>query len=193
MGRLRHVALGAVAGAFLALATPHAVAAFDGFGEVSADSTYDVEIRFDVEYRGSAPDRLELLTRTPGSEVAVVAPVEPRGGSASFVWDTSIDYVTPNTLLTYWWRATVDGEVVLTPESTIRYEDDRERLDWQRAQLGEATVHWYGDAEAQARRFGELTADGVAQAEDLLGTRLAGPVDVFVYASRDDFFSALGP
>ncbi len=54
-------------------------------------------------------------------------------------------------------------------------------------------MHWYGDAEAQARRFGELTAVGVAQAEDLLGTELAGPVDVFVYDSREDFFGALGP
>ena len=54
-------------------------------------------------------------------------------------------------------------------------------------------MHWYGDAEAQARRFGELTAVGVGQAEDLSGTRLAGPVDVFVYDSREDFFGALGP
>ena len=39
-------------------------------------------------------------------------------------------------------------------------------------------MHWYGDAEAQARRFGELAAVGVEQAEELLGTELAGPVDV---------------
>ena len=45
----------------------------------------------------------------------------------------------------------------------------------------------------EARRFGELTAVGVAQAEELLGTELAGPVDVFVYDSREDFFGALGP
>ena len=95
--------------------------------------------------------------------------------------------------MTYQWRATVDDEVVLGPERTIRYEDDREGLDWQSAQLGEATVHWYGDAEAQARRFGELAAGGVEQAEDLLGTELAGPVDVFVYATREDFLGALGP
>ncbi len=54
-------------------------------------------------------------------------------------------------------------------------------------------MHWYGDSEGQARRFGELTAEGVARAEQLLGTRLAGPVDVFVYDTREDFFGALGP
>jgi hypothetical protein len=42
-------------------------------------------------------------------------------------------------------------------------------------------------------RFGELTAQGVSRAEELLGTELAGPVDVFVYDSREDFFGALGP
>ena len=152
-----------------------------------------VEIQFDVELRGAAPDRLELLIRTPGAEASLVVPVEPDGDHATYVWDTSVDHVTPNTLVTYQWRATDGDEVVLGSEETIRYEDDRAGLDWQHAQLGEATVHWYGDAEAQARRFGELTAVGVAQAEELLDTELAGPVDVFVYDSREDFFGALGP
>lgn len=167
--------------------------AFDGFGDAAADSTYDVEIRFEIELQGGAPDRLELLMRTPFTETSFVTPVEPDGDAAAYVWDTSIEHATPNTLVSYQWRATVGDEVVLSPEETIRYEDDRDGLDWQQAQLGEATVHWYGDAEAQARRFGELTAVGVGQAEDLSGTRLAGPVDVFVYDSREDFFGALGP
>ncbi|MGI8999125.1 MAG: peptidase MA family metallohydrolase [Candidatus Limnocylindria bacterium] len=173
------------------------VRAFDGFGAMTADSTYDVEIRFDVELNGEVPDRLELLVRTPGSESSFVTVVEPEGegegGAVSYVLDTSVDHLTPNTLVTYQWRATDGDDVVLGPEQTVRYEDDRDGLDWQRAQLGEATVHWYGDAEAQARRFGELTAVGVERAEDLLGTQLAGPVDVFVYDSREDFFGALGP
>ncbi|MGQ0606903.1 MAG: peptidase MA family metallohydrolase [Chloroflexota bacterium] len=166
---------------------------FDGFGDATADSTYDVEIRFEVPIEGAAPDRLELLLRTPGSESSLVIPVEPDGDVATYIWDTSVEHVTPNTLVTYRWRATIGDETVLGPEETIRYEDDREGLDWQGAQLGEATVHWYGDAEAQARRFGELTAVGVERGEDLLGTELAGPVDVFVYDSRADFFGALGP
>jgi hypothetical protein len=95
--------------------------------------------------------------------------------------------------VTYQWRATEGDDVTLSAAETIRYEDDRPGLDWQSAELGEATVHWYGGAEAQARRFGELTAVGVEQAEELLGTELAGPVDVFVYDSQDDFFGALGP
>jgi hypothetical protein len=101
--------------------------------------------------------------------------------------------VTPNTLVTYQWRATVGDEVVLSDAATHRYVDDRTGLDWQSRQLGEATVHWYGDAEQQALRFGELTALGVERASELLGTQLAGPVDVFVYEGQAEFFGALGP
>jgi Peptidase MA superfamily len=193
VGRLRRLlaasALAALAGA---LGTD-AVLGFESFDDVEADSTYGREVRFDVALSGGTPDRLELLIWTPGDESAFVTPVEASGPSASYVWDTSVNHLTPNTLVTYQWRA-IDGEsVTVSEEATVRYEDDRPGLDWQNAQLGEATVHWYGGAEAQARRFGELTAQGVARAEQLLGTELAGPVDVFVYDSRDEFFGALGP
>jgi hypothetical protein len=191
MGRLIRLAAAGAAVVVIGLVSAPRALGFDGFGNATADSTYEVEIRFEVDLLGAAPDRLELLLRTPGVESAFVNPVEPDGDHATYVWDTSVDHITPNTLVTYRWRATDGDEVVLGPEETIRYEDDRPGLDWQQAQLGETTVHWYGDAETQARRFGELTAVGVAQAEDLLGTQLAGPVDVFVYDSQADFFGAL--
>lgn len=193
MGRLIRLAAAALATLVIGLVAATDAAAFDGFGEATADSTYGSEVRFEVEIEGDMPDLLELLIRTPGSEASFVTPVERRGDPVTYIWDTSVEHVTPNTLLTYQWRATDGEEVVLSSEASIRYEDDRPGFDWQEAELGEATVHWYGDAEEQARRFGELTAVGVEQAEDLLGTELAGPVDVFVYETRDDFFGALGP
>jgi hypothetical protein len=59
--------------------------------------------------------------------------------------------------------------------------------------LGQATVHWYGGGEAQARRFGDLTGGALSRAQRLLGHSLDGPVDIFVYDSHDEFFGALGP
>lgn len=193
MGRLSRLLL---AGAFaVGLAgIPSPGAAFDGFGETSADASYGRGIEFVIDLPGGAPDRLELLLRTPGDSGWFVIPIEAGGTRARHMWNTSADHLTPNTVVTYRWRATDDdGATTLSDEGTIRYDDDRPELDWQRAQLGEATVHWYGGAEAQAIRFGELTAQGVARSEELLGTQLAGPVDVFVYDSREDFFGALGP
>ena len=181
-----------LAGVVLAIATD-AVAGFSGFGESSADSTYGDEIRFATSLEGGAPDRLELLVSTPGGDGSLVIPVEPEGSGAEYVWDTSADHVVPNTLITYQWRATDGEEVTLSAAEDFRYVDDRPGLDWQSAQLGESTVHWYGDGGDQAQRFGELGAAGVEQAEQLLGTQLAGPVDVFVYRTREEFFGAIGP
>ena len=194
MGRLTRLA-GAVLLVLVATGAPaRPVAAFDGFGELSADSSYGAGIEFVVELAGAPPDRLELLLRTPGDPGWFVVPVEASGGRARHLWDTSVDHLTPNTEITYRWRATdAAGETTVSEEATVRYVDDRPGLEWQRRQLGEATVHWYGGAEGQALRFGELVAQGVARSEELLGTRLAGPVDVFVYDSREDFFGALGP
>ena len=193
MGRLSRWMMAIIAATGIGFVAAADVAAFDGFGEATADSTYGVEIAFNVDLSGDDPDRLELMLRTPGAEGWFVTPVEPDGDAASYLWDTSVEYVTPNTLVTYRWRATDGEDVVLSTDQTVRYEDDRAGINWQRAQLGEATVHWYGGAEAQAIRFGELAAIGVERGEQLLGTQLAGPVDVFVYATRDDFLGALGP
>lgn len=193
MGRLSRSVLALVLALALAPALATPVAAFGGFGQMTADSTYGVEMRFGVQLKGSAPDRLEVLLRIGADEGSFVAPVTPDGASAAFRWDAAASYVTPNTHVAYRWRATVGDRTILSPERTLLYDDDRPGLDWHAAQIGDATVHWYGGAESQARRFGELSAGGASRAEDLLGHDLTGPIDIFVYDSRDEFFGALGP
>ena len=193
MGRLTRL-LAALALASAALgAQPSATLGFTGFGATSAEGTYGVSMTFRVELQGGPPDRLELLLRFPGDHGLFVAPVQPSGSSAEYVWDTADRHVTPNTRLTYAWRATDGGEVRVSSEGTLLYDDDRSGLDWRSARLGEATVHWYGSAEPIARDLGGLAADGAANAESLLGHEMAGAVDIFVYDSQDDFFGALGP
>ncbi|HET7520617.1 MAG TPA: peptidase MA family metallohydrolase [Candidatus Limnocylindria bacterium] len=196
MGRLtaRLAAACAVAVLLLTAAAPGSpVLGFTGFGASSADATYGQSMTFRVGLAGGAPDRLELLLRFTGSDATLVVPVQAGGDAAEYVWDAADRYVTPNTRISYRWRATTGHTVRLSPEGTLLYDDDRPGLDWQSAVIGRATVHWYGGAEGVARRFGDLTADGAARAEALLGHEMAGPVDIFVYEARDDFFGALGP
>ena len=187
---LRLAAIGLVA---VAIALPLPTAGFSGFGASSADATYGGPMRFTVQLPGGPPDQLELLLRFAGSDSTVVAPVEAGQSSAEYVWDTADRHITPNTPIAYRWRATTGEQVILSPEQTLLYDDDRPGLDWQTARIGAATVHWYGGAEGQARHFGTISADAAAAAEALLGHDLAGPIDIFVYDSRDDFFGALGP
>jgi hypothetical protein len=187
------VVTGALLATALASFPAQPAAAFSGFGSTEADATYRVEMTFEVELRGGAPDRLELLLQFAGDDATFVAPATIDGDRGSYRWDADRDHVAPNTRITYRWRATTGETVSLSSPGDLLYDDDRAGFDWQTARIGEATVHWYGDAAAQARRFGELTADGVARAEATLGHELAGPVDIFVYDSQEEFFGALGP
>jgi hypothetical protein len=185
----------ALAGLLLALAlgAPVPATAFTGFGSLDGDATYGQGMTFSVQLPGGAPDRLELLLDLTGDEGTFVAPVVPDGDRASYTWDAADRHLPPNTEVTYRWRATDGGRVTLSDAETLLYDDDRPGLDWESRQMGEATVHWYGDAEAQALRFGELSVDAVADAEALLGHELNAAVDIFVYDSQEDFFGALGP
>lgn len=174
-------------------AGPAQTAGFTGFGAAEANATYGKEMTFTVALPGGAPDRLDLLLQFEGSDATLVAPVEVSGSSATYRWDAAARPVTPNTRITYRWRATTAGKVSFSSEGALVYDDDRAGLDWHTASMGAATVHWYGGAEGQARRFGQLTADAANAAETLLGHTLSGPIDIFVYVSRDEFFGALGP
>jgi hypothetical protein len=193
MGRLTRLGLAVVLAAPLLLASAATALGFSGFGISGADATYGRQMTFHVALDGGEPDAVELLLRFPGTEATLVAPAVVDGDQATYRWDAAERYVTPNTRIVYRWRA-IDGErAILSPEQTLLYDDDRPGLAWQSAVIGQATVHWYGGSESTARRLGELSAGGAARAEQLLGHRMDGPVDIFVYDSRDDFVGALGP
>jgi hypothetical protein len=193
VGRLTRLGLAVALGLGLSAWPAGPAAGFSGFGSISADATYGVSMTFRVELEGGPPDRLDLLLRFAGDDGLFVAPVATSGAAAEYVWDTADRHVTPNTRVTYAWRATVGGEVQVSDEGALLYDDDRSGLDWQSARLGEATVHWYGGAEPVAVGLGALAADGAANAEELLGHEMSGALDIFIYDSGEDFSGALGP
>ena len=194
MGRLIRLAVAtALATQLLLAASAGAVLGFTGFGSSSADATFGRQMTFRVGLVGGAPQEVDLLLRFADSDSTFIAPARVAGDQAEYTWDAASDYVTPNTRIRYQWRAT-DGQTSrLSSEQTLLYDDDRPGLDWHSAVIGQATVHWYGNSEQVARRFGELSADGAARAEQLLQHDMTGPVDIFVYDARADFFGALGP
>ena len=171
------------------------VAAFDGFGSQSADSTYGEEMRFEVELEGG----VARAPRAPAPHARAATAHSssrstPGRRPATYVWDTSIDYVTPNTLVTYQWRAIDGGRVTCSPprarsatRTTGRASTGRARSSARRRCTGTAAPRRRRVASASSPRWAST------QAEELLGTELAGPVDVFVYDTREDFFGALGP
>ena len=189
MGRLTTLAL-AVALLFGGAVAP--ARAGGGFGGLAADAAFGESMTFTATWSGAAPDHLELLLGF-GTEERLAVQLEPARGDLRYVRDLTGEYVTPNTEVSYQWRATAADAVTLSPQRTLLYDDDRSHLDWERARVGSATVHWYDDNEAAARRFGALAGDAADAAGELLGRPLAEPIDIFVYDARDDFFGAIGP
>ncbi|MDQ2941153.1 MAG: peptidase MA family metallohydrolase [Chloroflexota bacterium] len=189
MGRVARLVSGLL---LLTALLPASAYGFDRFGAQSGDATYGKAITFGIELVGGAPDRLELVMHVGGSQDDVVTTVTPRGSSGGYVWDVAADHVTPNTRITYRWRAIDGGKVTIGPEGSVLYDDDRPGLDWRSRSFNATTVHWYGDAEAQAGRFGQLSDGAVQRAQTMLGYQFSGPVDIFVYQTRAAFFDALG-
>ena len=131
---------------------------------------------------GGAPDQLDLLLRFSDSDSTVVVPVTPGASSAQYVWDASSNAITPNTRIAYRWRATNAGVVTLQP-GAARSSTTTTGPGSTGTAPGSVTPRCTGTAasEAQARHFGQITANAAAAAEKLLGHSLAGPIDIFVY------------
>ncbi|RPH36799.1 MAG: hypothetical protein EHM90_01115 [Chloroflexi bacterium] len=163
-----------------------------GFSALRADATFGEEMTFSATWGGGEPDYMELLLGF-GGEDRLVVPVELEGGRVEHHRDMTDDYVPPNTTVAYRWRAVTGTEVTLSPEQELLYDDDRPQFDWDQARIGSATVHWYGQNEEIARRFGDLAGDAADTASDLLGRPLADPIEIFVYDGREDFLGAVGP
>lgn len=178
--------------ACLSMVRPPSVYGFSGFGSTSADATYGKEMLFKVSLEGGTPQQLEILLRFADADSTFVAPVTAVGDTASYRWDAAAQHVTPNTRVEYQWRATTTSGEIVSPAKTLLYDDDRAGLDWHTLTVGDATLHWVGNAEQQARHFGDLTARAASRAEQWLGHQLDGPVDIFVYQTQDQFFGALG-
>ncbi len=196
MGRLRAGVLAAAVGGVLALSPLAPVAdralAGGGFSDLAADATFGEFMAFEAAWTGGEPDLVELLLGFGGEERLVV-PVELTAGRLEYRRDMTDDYAPPNTTVAYAWRAVTGVEVIVSPERTLLYDDDRAGLDWEQDRIGSATVHWYGSNEGIAREFGDLAGDAADDAGDLLGRPLADPIDIFVYDGREEFLGAVGP
>lgn len=167
----------------------HALAG-TGFGNSQASSTFGEDMTFTVGWSGGSVDRIEILMNYNGDEATFVAQAEVEGGVATYQRDITKGHETPNTKVHYRWRAVSGTTVTNGPSGDLLYDDDR--FTWMEAAYGETTVYWYGDNEAGARRMGRQAAEAASLAGDALGVDLAAPIEIFVYGTGSDFFSALG-
>lgn len=184
--------------ALIALGLPSAAAAAEpSWGEAEVSATFGSGIEFSQPVTlETAPLRVELLVGTPGAlgPEVVEVPAPAVGGRVvlEYSYGAGGAALPPNTVIEARWRVTdPSGRAYLGPYATVRYADDRFR--WRTVSGFLVSVHWYEGDAAFGRRALAIGEEAVRSAESFLGVSESEQVDFFVYASRDDFYSALGP
>jgi len=158
-----------------------------------AESLFPNGIQFRVSAQSSQTvERVRLrYTVVPDDAVAAAVPdFQPSAAvSAGLILGADF-YLPPGTRIRYHWEVTDEaGESAETPEATIVYEDVR--FDWKSLEANEITVHYYSGSEEDAQAMLDVARDAVAQASDLLNAEVEFPLNVRIYASRDDMRPAL--
>jgi hypothetical protein len=183
--------------AALAVAGPVAAADPITFGSPASSSAFGKSLEFVQPVTlAAAPARVELLLTTPGSAGPGVIDVPPPTGGGSQTLRFSIDlaegHIYPNTTFVAHWRVTTaDGQVVIGPERSHVYADDRE--NWRTVTGSVVRAHWYEGDNAFGRRILRIGDSAVTETAKLLGVTETEPIDFFVYADEDTFRGALGP
>ncbi len=166
-----------------------------------ASSSFGEEMRFELEASSSAPIvDLAFLYAQGVSATDLPAFTEARpdwepGGTsvtASFVRDTSIDYLPVGVTIRYKWVLTAqDGTVTETPVQNITYLDTR--FDWQERSARGITVRWYGGAAEWGDALLSSAVEGLDRLEQRIGGSVDDPMTITIYSNTRDMRAALPP
>ncbi len=166
------------------------------FGQAVAVATFGESIRFEQSVIPGAPAaRAEALVRA-GSEgrtfLADIPIPGPGETTLSYTYPTPFGSLFPNTRVEVGFRLTfLDGRILDSPTTTVRYEDDR--FTWRTLVGPLVRVHWVDGDEGFGRRALAVGERAVEEATALLGVEETQAIDFFVYGDRDAFFDVLGP
>jgi hypothetical protein len=150
-----------------------------------------------LEQRATLPNgvvRVEALVRE-GSDsstfLSTIANPGPGSVTLRYVYETPEGAVYPNTPISLGFRVTMaDGQVFDSPTTTVLYADDR--FAWKTLSGSVVRVHWYSGDQAFGQRALDIGEQAVERASTLLGVTESRPIDFFIYADRDAFYSVIG-
>lgn len=181
----------------------HAVHAADPFFVQSNTATSDFgkELRFELNASSDlkVTDVAFLYTFGVGTDELTAfteAPTEwQQDGStvrATFVRDTSIEYLPINVVVRYKWIATLDdGSTATTPEQSIQYNDTR--FSWKEKTARGITIRWYEGGDAWGQEILDQAVAGLDRLEKQIGTTVSDPMTIAIYANTSDMRAALPP
>jgi len=190
-------ALRGLAGVLIGLATLFGAArpagAQSGIEFSGMKAEYDFGRRVEFSVRLSPVSSIQSATVTFGEEGGI-SQTQPltitTDGLAQYVYDASLNTLTPFSRIVYWFSATLtDGTVAQSGTQVLIYSDDR--FAWKTLEQGTFRVHWYAGDDA----FGAQTLDaanrGLQSVSNLIPVGATGPIDIWVYLNADDLQGAL--
>ncbi len=189
---------------YLFLAAPTASAATDPIMVTSNTST--LHFPRSITYQLEATDTASLLVHALLSikfnsrlsynheySVQLSSPAH----TALFTWDEDLtnsaaDFPPVGTQITYYWIITdaASHSYTDTPR-TFQVLDNR--FSWQQDTQGLYQIHWYNRPATFGQALLQKTQSSLQRISANLGNRLQKMIQLWVYASRDDFQSALPP
>ena len=197
-------------GGLLALTLALALLALPGWASAADQATI---VRNEVTSDFGAEIRFELAATSPADirEVAFLHALgvsaddlpaftearpewQPDGGNvaATFVRDTSIDYLPVGVTLRYKWVLTADdGTVTETPEQSVQYQDTR--FNWQEKSDRGITVRWYAGGDDWGDKLLSSAIGGLDRLEQRIGGTVDDPMTISIYKNTSDMRAALPP
>jgi len=98
--------------------------------------------------------------------------------------------IPPASTITYHWKIKDEaGNTFQTDESSFVYMDDR--FDWKSKTEGPVTIFWYGRVDGE--RLLNVAVDALGRLEKTIGFQLETPINIVVYASKQDMQGAMSP
>jgi hypothetical protein len=156
--------------------------------------TFGEQMVFSGKIHSAQPIReAKLFIQSAGSPDTIVLPVEiDAQGKASTTLDLRPAPFRAFSVLNYWYRAvTVDGQVLTSPKSSVRYADNR--YDWKQLAGEQVTVHWYAGDLPFAQEVLNIANSSVLNWRNYLNIPLPGKTGIYVYDNVEAMQSALQP
>jgi Peptidase MA superfamily len=177
------------------VAAPVALAADPTFEGLTSTVKYGTSITFQQQVTlPSGVARVEAVVREGADAATFLAPVTANGSgrvTLRYVYETPEGSTYPNTKVVLGFRVTLDnGRVIDGPTSTLLYADDR--FEWKTLSGSIVRVHWYQGDQAFGQRALDIGEGAVERAEKLLGVTETQPIDFFIYADTNAFYSVIG-
>jgi hypothetical protein len=170
------------------------IAEIEAISDVEIDFPRGIVIDADLEWDVGDDDvDLELLYAAAGSETETLVFVPHEEAllvQVEVMLDLQSNFVPSGVEIEYRWRLVDDQEVIAesASESTVWFDD---RWDWRLLETDQVRVHYYD--EAFAAEMLDSAQSTVSELEQRYRLDRGAPLDVWVYASSEDFRSAQEP